>query len=321
MIAVLLWLVLRSDATDAPFHDAGPVRWLPVAALAIVVLDAAFVELFIARRPELLASIVPLFGIAAVSLHDGSSAAGERILAWGRTRTWVAVATVAVVAAIAVVVHTAASRGEAELTRRLDAALAARDRGDLDGAKRELAALASDFPGSHVPSAFLGEIDYRTERLDEARQAFTHAVEIKPDYAKGFRYLSVIALRQGRREAAADAAAHGLAINAGDPELQYLSARAQFVRGIAHSIDPRTPETALTLASLAFEVGDTDGAAGFLQSGLARWPGERRFFPAIVNLAVSLKNQAAAREYLAMWQERFPEDAEARQMSRVLGIN
>jgi tetratricopeptide (TPR) repeat protein len=322
LIAVILWLVLRSDAVDGPFRVVGPAyRWLPVAALAIVVLDAAVVELFIARRPELLVSFVPLLCVTAVSLRPETSAAVSGILAWGRRRRWVAIATVAIVAAITVIVHTAASRGQAELTRRLDAALAARDRGDLDGAKRELAALALDYPGSHVPSALLGEIAYRTERLDEARQAFTRAVEIKPDYAKGFRYLAVIDLRQGRRESAADAAARGLAVDAGDPELQYLSARAQFVRGIAHSIDPRTPEAALTLASLAFEVGDTDSAAGFLQSGLARWPGERRFFPAIVNLAVSLKNQPAALEYLALWRERFPEDAEARQMSRVLGIN
>lgn len=322
LIAALFWLVMRSEATDAPFRDVGPVfRWLPVAALAIVALDAAFVALFVAQRPDLLVSLVPFAGVVAVSFLPVTSIAVERGLAWGRKRMWVALGTVAVVAAIAVTWHSAASRGEAELTRRLDAALAARDRGDLDGARRELAALASEFPGSHVPSALLGEIDYRTERLDEARKAFARALEVKPDYAKGLRYLAVIDLRQGRRERAADDAARGLAVDAGDPELQYLAARAQFVRGIAHSIDPRTPETALTLASLAFEVGDTDSAAGFLQSGLARWPGERRFFPAIVNLAVSLKNPAAAREYLALWQERFPDDAEARQMSRVLGIN
>ncbi|HKQ61049.1 MAG TPA: hypothetical protein VJS92_07145, partial [Candidatus Polarisedimenticolaceae bacterium] len=191
-------------------------------------------------------------------------------------------------------------------------ALAARDRGDLEAARRELAALAGDFPGSHVPPALLGEIDYRSERLEAARAAFDRAVQIKQDYVRGFRYLAVIDLRLGRRQSAVRWASRGLAIDADDPELLYLSGAR---------VEPHDPATAQALAALAFEVGDSAGAAAVLDRGLARWPEQRSFYPSRVKVALQGGDDATVRRVVAAWRQRFPHDAEALELSRRLGID
>jgi tetratricopeptide (TPR) repeat protein len=331
-IGVLCWLALRSETSDTPFADSW--RWLPGIALAVVLLDAGLVDLLLGRRPELLVSILPALAIAAQAfLPAAGFAAGACALilgAWlpsllpatlpaalagvlrlGRNRRpWAAAAAVAILVPLAFTVHARAARGQQDLVHGLDAALAARDRGDLAEARRELQSLSAQHPGSHVPLVLLGEITYRTDSLEEARDAFARAADIKGDDPKTYRYLAVIERRLGHPEQAERLALRGLEIAPSDPELRYLA---------GHRVEPRDPATAQALASLAYEVGDVRGAAAFLDGGLALWPEERSFYPGRVKLALQAGDQETARRVLAAWLARFPGDAEARAVARHLG--
>jgi tetratricopeptide (TPR) repeat protein len=316
-----------------------------MAGLLVILVDAAAVDLLWVDRPRLLFSLLPTLAVilrtflpvvgyaaGAVALVLGpwlapcavaaTPAATAGILEWGRRhRRWMPIAAVATLALVAFQVHSGGARQQNELMQRLDFALAARDRGDLTAAKQELAALAVDFPGSHVPLALLGEIDYRTERLEEARAAFARAVEVKQDYVKGFRYLAVIDLRLGRKEGAARSAGRGLEIDGADPELHYLLARAQESQDLGSHLALGNPEIAQTLAALAFEVGDIAGAAAMLDRGIALWPEQRSFYPSRVNLALQSGDVVGARRFVVAWRDRFPRDVEARQLSRQLGMH
>ena len=309
-IAGLAWLALRSPSDDAAFEDSSR---LPVVALAIVLADVAFVEIVVAKDAALVRSVVP-----ALVLGIAASIATPR-----RERTaprWVAAAALAGIAAVAFTVHTAGERRQKALTTGLDAAIAAMNHGDVDGASTRLRQLAEDSPGSHVPHALLGEIDYRKGQLDAAADEFARAVLIKQDFVQGYRYLAVIALRLGHTEEAVREADRGRAIDGADPELRYLAARA---RGQDPTGDLPLPDVkaAQTLASLAFEVGDAPGAAAILDRGLSLWPQERSFYPTRVRLALSGSDRDGALRWLTEWRRRFPEDAEALQVARGLGAS
>jgi tetratricopeptide (TPR) repeat protein len=288
LLALVLWLALRSPAVDAAFADG----LLPAAALGIVLLDVALVELFLVEQPALLASAVPAAAVALQALRPavGSGVAAGAVvgalalpplllsavpgltalaLRLGRRAPWIVMAALAV---LAVVTYGRTGKAEEDLKRRLDDALLARDRGDLTGAMTELSGLSRDHPESHVPLALLGEIQYRTGRLEEARASYEKAVEIKQDFVEGYRYLAVIHRQRGRRDAAVEAAARGLAIAPGDLELRYL--QGQGIGELWPEIAAKGPAAAAALAGLAYETGDVPGAVEALDRGIARWPGD-----------------------------------------------
>lgn len=293
LLGLVLWLAMRSPAEDATFSDAD---WIPAAGLTIVLLDVALVELFLVDRPVLLASVVPAAAVALQALRPGIGfglAAGAvpgslalpplifsalpgfsvLVLRFGRRRRWAAPALMAALASLALVMHGRVGRAEEDLKRRLEEALAARDRGNLTAATKELSGLSRDHPDSHVPLALLGEIQYRTGRLEEARASYEEAVEIKQDFVEGYRYLAVIHLQSGRREAAAEAAGRGLAVAPGDLELRYLQGRE--IGELWPEIEARGPTAAKALAGLAYEVGDVSATVEVLDRGIVRWPEDR----------------------------------------------
>lgn len=347
VLATLVWIAMRFATVDTPFAGDGSKRghaWMPLTGLAIMLIDAAAVELLMAREPRLLLSILPAltmtiqtlspaagYAAGAVGLVLGAwlapflvaavPAAASGLLGWGgRQRRWVPLTTLAVLGLVAVQVHSAGARKQDDLIRRLDVALAARDRGDLDVAKRELAALCGEYPGSHVPPALLGQIDYRTDSLEDASRRFASAVEIKHDYTEGFRYLAVIELRQGRNQTAARFAQRGLAVDQDDPDLLYLAARAEGLHGIGDRFERLEPPRAYALASLAFEIGDTEGAVAMLDRGLALWPDHRSFYSGRVKLALQQGDTTVARHVVAAWRGRYPQDPEAHLLSKQLGM-
>jgi predicted Zn-dependent protease len=309
---------------------------VPPVALAIILADAAAVELFLVRRPALLLSLLPTLALALQALVPGlgTAAAAAALVAgmwipslllaavpagaagalrWSGPRPrWAAGLALALLALFAYRMHTAAAENRDALVHGLDAAIAARDRGDVQSARQILSRVAAEFPGSHVPLVLLGEIEYRTERLEAARSAFSRAAAIKGDDPATHRYLAVIERRLGRRDRSASAAARGLAAAPDDLELRYLA---------GEQVEPRDPRSTQALASLAFEVGDAVSAAALLDRGLARWPGERSFYPARVKLALRAGQGDAARRVLADWRARFPEDAEARRLAEQLSVN
>ena len=351
LIGIVLWLAMRSQTSDAVFRkDTGPLdRLLPLAALGAILLDAAAVELLMARRPELLVSTLPSIAVALTSLSPlgpmvGASlgAAGlvagiwlppamlaavpaglAGLLTWGRRHSrWVPAATLIAMALLAYQAHGAGARKHDELVKRLDAALAARDRGDLETAKMELETAAEEYPGSHVPLVLLGEIHYKTGQLGMARPLFARAVQVKQDYAQGYHYLAVIDLRLGRRESAATSAAEGLRISRGDLGLRYLRLRATDgdMRETLEAFDRLEPRRAHALASLAFEVGDITTTVKLLDRGLERWPQERGFHQSRVNAALASGDQQGARRAAAAWRAALPNDPEASEAARRLGI-
>jgi hypothetical protein len=65
LLGLVLWLALRSPVPDEAFAgDSSFLTTLPAAALGIVLLDAALVELLLVERPELLASLGPAVAVA-----------------------------------------------------------------------------------------------------------------------------------------------------------------------------------------------------------------------------------------------------------------
>jgi tetratricopeptide repeat protein len=293
LLGLVIWLALRSPVVDEAFSGSDG---LPAVALGIVLLDAALVELFVVKRPMLLASLGPA---AAVALHTLRPAMGSGlaalgvvgslalppllltavpgltalVLRFGRRHRWAAPVLLAALAAFALAMHGRAGKADEDLKQRLDEAILARDRGDLTGAMEALSELTHDHPESHVPPALLGEIQYRTGRLDEARSSYEKAVEVKQDFVEGYRYLAVIHLQRERKDAAAEAAARGLAVAPGDLELRYLQGGQ--IGELWPEIETKGPAAAKAIAGLAYEVGDTAGAVEALDRGIARWPEDR----------------------------------------------
>jgi predicted Zn-dependent protease len=184
---------------------------------------------------------------------------------------------VAVAAAMGLILHAREARADAALRAGLGSALAARDRGDLATAVQGLESLTREHPGAHAPFGLLGEILYRTGRLEEARAAFARAVAIQPSFTMGHKHLAVIALLSRAHVEALRHARAGRATAPGDLELAYVEARASGSDAAA-AIEGRAlaggPRAVTALASLAYEVGDVAGAAALLDAGIARFPKE-----------------------------------------------
>lgn len=346
LLAVVVWLALRSETRDAAFDEASERRhgWLAVTGFAVVLVAVIGVALLLGR-PDLLPSVLPVIAVAVQTLRPAAGfllgaaalaagawlmplalgalpAAAHAGLEWGRRHRWSPAVALAVIAAAALATHGAGARDEADLTRRLDGAVAARDRGELAVAEKELRAAWRDHPGSHVPPALLGEIYYRTDRLEEAHEALVAVVRIKPSHAPAFRHLAVIDLRRGDAASARRFAEAGMAAEPGDVQLQYLASRAA-----GASIEPSLVRaTGLgfaatrALASLAFEVGDQAGAARIVDQAVVLWPQEPWLHRTRVRLALARKDEAAARQAVATWRERLPGDREGAAAAATMGM-
>jgi len=345
LLGGLLWAAARWRRADDGFSEPrGRFRHLPAASLAVILADVAAVEAWLADRPELLASLVPVAAVAAQALRPawgyGLAALGlvgalaEPSLALaalpaavslalrrlqGARRPAVA-AGLALLAVAAWGVHRRGMAAERDLVDRLGRAVAARDRGDLDRAERELRAADDAHPGAHAPAYLLGEIYYRTGRLGPAAAEMERVVAVKQDHLPAHRLRAVVALRRGDRDAALDAARRGLEIAPADPELVYLAARARGEPAAAaagfEELDLRAAERTV---SLAYEVGDGAGAVALLDRAIARWPGHRAFYPRRVKLALATGDRAAAIGALELWRSRFPDDPELARAARAVG--
>lgn len=357
---ILLWLALRSSAEDAAFGPlriaAGPVpgrttrpamrfaELLPLVALAAVLVDVAFVETARLWKPELLSTLVPTVALTVASFSRTAGivagigaavlspfappllpAAAPSAVAWllgagRRIQRLAALPILSALAGVALTLHASAARREGALRAALDAALEARDAGDQGRAVALLGAVCGEPPESHAACAILGEIQYRTGRLDEARAAFERAVRLKPDFLKGHRYLAVIALARAEVGAARAAADRGLAIAPDDLELGYLQRRAAGLPAevVWRRASDSGPKAMLVVAALAFEVGDTEGAAEGLDRGLALWPGEPSLYDSRIRIALSRNDRETARRIAEAWQAHLPGDAGAAEAVRRL---
>lgn len=348
LIGILIWLAARSATVDHAFreHPGRRIEWIPLVGLAIILLDAAAVELLLVRRPELLFSILPAATLALHSLRPalGSAVgaaglilgvwvnplllaavppAAAMLLGWGRRHSrWAPAAVLALMSLLAFQVHTAGARKHEDLVRRLDSALAARDRADLVRARQELEDACRNFPGSHVPFVLLGEIHYRTDQLARARPLFLNAIRIKQNDIQSFNYLAVIDLRLGQNASAARFAEEGLKIDPRSLELMYLRQRATGgpIQEVLDRFAQLESKRAHTLASLAYEVGDLEGAIDMLERGLAQWPRERLFYQSRVKLALAQGDETRARQIASSWRSAFPSDAAAHEVAASLGM-
>jgi tetratricopeptide (TPR) repeat protein len=345
LLALVVWLALRSEVADAAFEPAERrYGWLAIAGLAVVLVDVIGMDLLL-RRSDLLPSVLPAVAVAIQTLRPAPGfllgagafvagawlpplalsavpAATHAALQWGWRHRWSAVVALPLIAAAALGTHAASARKEADLTRRLDRAVAARDRGELAVADRELSAAWRDFPESHVAPALLGEIYYRTGRLAEAREALLDVVRIKPSHAPAWRHLAVIDLRRGDAVSAQRAAQKGLAAEPGDVQLQYLASRAsqaEIEPSLVRAAELGFPSTR-ALASLAFEVDDLEGAARIVERAVSLWPREPWLHRTRVRLAFARTDEAAARRAVAAWREALPDDREAAAAAARMGL-
>ena len=341
LLAGLVWAAARSRRDDAAFAvPEGRARFLPLAALGVIAIDLALVETVLVGRPELVASLLPVAAVVAQALRPqwgyrlaalglagalahpslalaavpaGVAMALDRLRRAGRPL--LAAATVAL-ALLAWAVHRRGLETERDLVSRLERAIAARDRGDLAAAEATLREAAARHRGAHAPRFFLGEICYRTGRLEEAADAMAAVLAIRQDELPAFRLRAVAELRLGRSEAARATAVRGLRVAPGDPELLYLARRARGAPLAERSAFAEiAPAAAARVAGLAYEVGDAAGAAALLDRALARWPQHRGFYPPRVKLALAVGDREAARRVLDSWRRQFPDDAEASRLA------
>lgn len=328
LLGTLVWLALRSEARggSAPGTAAGSVRWVPAVALGLVLADLAVVLAFVAGRPEALPALLPALVLAAVALGPGLRMAGggpvEAAFRRARGRPAVALFAIAAIGVLALAVHGRSARAQRDLVGSLDRAIAARDAGDLDAAARQLESVRARHPASHVPAVLLGEIEYRRGSLEAARRHFSDAISIQPGGADAYRRLAVIELRLGRREEARRHAAIGLEIDREDEQLRYL-AGAGTGMGLVPLLERLPglgPDRTYALAALAFEVGDAAAATAMLEAGRARWPQAAALHRGLVKLTLAAGDHEAARRAAADWRAALPDDAEAREAARRLGL-
>jgi hypothetical protein len=254
LVLIVAALALRTSLEDKPFLEVR--AWVPTAAFAAIMLDVAFVQVFVAGQPKLLVSLVPASLIWVGVLR------GAR-LQWLR-RHWAA--ALIAIAVFAVGLHWKSLRDRDDMTRRLDAAIALRNSGQLASAVMELESIARDHPTSYAPFALAGEIYYRRGEIDAARSKYERAVEIKQDFVRGYRVLAVIDRQRGIES---DWAKRGREVDPADIQLRYLA--GEDVSPVIHS-----PADAAGMVALAYEVGDGAGAARFAAEGRARWPSDAR---------------------------------------------
>lgn len=344
-VAVLVALALRSRIRDRSFAEDRDLRRLgipvgswPLLGLAVVLAVVVAVDLFLAERPELLVSVLPVFALTLQTLWPTAGfvvgtvallaalawlplalaavpAGVAALLEWGKRHpVWVPATAVLALAVVSYQVHSRAAERHEQLTGTLDRALAERDRGWLGVAAARLEKAVEEFPGSHAPAMLLGEIRYHTGRLADARRLFEHVVAIRQDLVRAYRFLAVIDLRLGHRARALSAARRGLEVARDDPELRYLALRAagKDVAELLPFYERVGPEEARSLPALAVEVDDLAGAAALLDRALERWPAERWPYPARVRVALAAGDRETARRVLHRWRERFPDDPEAR---------
>lgn len=289
LVLLMAGLALRAEAVDRPFSEVR--SWIPTAALAVMVFDVALVDLLIVRRPELLQSVVPVVVTWLAAVHPLSAAvlggvslvaalrlpsmlvatgvaAGGALLLRLQARR-IVVVPLAVLALFAAGFHRASAAARADLTARLDRAIAERNRGNLEGASAQFAKIAGDHPTSYVPLALGGELDYRRNALDLAHDKLTRAVEMKQDFIRGYRLLAAIDLRRGQKEQGVSWARRGLEVAPDDLQLRFLAGE-----DVLAIID--RPETAAGMAALAYEIGELAKAQQIVESGVARWPGDAR---------------------------------------------
>lgn len=317
LMALLLWLALRSSVEDAAFEADKEARWIPFVCLGLMFLDLALAQVFWLARPELLLTslIEPaLLLVVAVALTAA-------ILRWG-ARGGISRAGIVMVllAVLALTTHSSAARREREFRAGLAAALAARDRGDLAGAIQKLLDLRGEHPRSHAAHGFLGEIYYRLKRWPEAESAFQAAIDSKSDFRMGHRHLAVLDLLQNDVASARERTAQARRIAPDDLELEYLwyRSRGEVPPALWSKAAATGPQAIETLAALAFEVGDVRGCAQALDLGLQRWPQRQSLYPQRLNLALAEGDMAIARSILEEWLKRFPKDEQASGLARQL---
>lgn len=289
LVLLVAGLAVRVHAEDRPFDEKR--SWIPPAAFAVMVIDVSLVDLFIVRRPELLQSVVPVITIWLAAVHPlsaaivgvaslaaalkfpsmlvaASVAAAGALLLWLQARR-IVIVPLALLAMFAFGFHRATAAARADLTARLDRAMAERNGGNLDGALAQFDAIARDHPTSYVPLAMGAEIDYRRNALESAREKLARAVEKKQDFTRGYRLLAAIDLQRGRRAEGVGWARRGLDVAPDDLQLRFLAGE-----NVLAAID--TPETAAGMIALAYEVGELATAQQIAQHGLARWPEDAR---------------------------------------------
>lgn len=345
LAAMLVAAALLRPERDRGFVEPASVRRrFPVAALMLLAIALA-ATLVVAGRLDRLSSLAPASLVAVIALDRrrgawvaGAVAAGGvlepalllaavpaaaslvLVAAHGRGR----LATTGVVAtllAAALLVHDAARDRERRLTRKLEEALAARDRGELARALESLEQINREPPYSHAAHGLRGEILYRSGRLDEARDAFEAAVGVKRAFPMALRHLVVIDLRSGNVERARRRAEKALALAPQDVELRYLGYRAAghpppadfwetLVDGGAAAVE--------TVAGLAFEVDDVQSARHAAGLGAARWPERPSLHDIRFRLALAGGDTAGARDAVNDWLEALPDDPSAHRHAAAL---
>ena len=299
LVLLMAGLALRVDAADRSFAPVRP--WIPSATFALMIVDLVLVDLFLVRRPHLLQSLAPAVTIWLAAVHPVSAAAaagaallaavqlpsmlvaaaaasGGALLLWFQRRRMVVIPLL-LLALFAVGFHRTTAAARADLTTRLDLAMAERDRGNLDSALVLFDTIAHDHPTSYVPLAMGGEIDYRRGSLDRAHDKLARAVETKQDFTRGYRLLAAIDRQRGRPSEALGWARRGLEVAPDDLQLRFLAGH-----DVRAGID--TPQAAAGMIALAYEVGELARAQQIAQDAVTRWPADPRLSRLAARLSV-----------------------------------
>jgi tetratricopeptide (TPR) repeat protein len=119
-------------------------------------------------------------------------------------------------------------------------ALAAEQRGDLNGAVAEYKKEIELFTGSYMAQFNLGKVYERLGNAAEQAAAFRAAIESNPDFAEGHLFLAKLQLDRGNRAEAISLARRGIALN---PDAEFAPL-GHFIIADAYAADGRPDQAA-----------------------------------------------------------------------------
>jgi Flp pilus assembly protein TadD len=178
--------------------------------------------------------------------------------------------------------------------------------GDLDSAAKLYRKLEQEFPDNAQTPVLLGMILMQQQKRQEARQEFTHALELAPDYLSALEQLTTLDLDEGHFTAALERVQREMEKNPKDPEPSILLAKIyvsqknvpQAVTSLQKTIElhPDFLEGSFTLAEVYADSGQDQKALDIMHGLLAKHPDQIGTWMLLGMIEDKLKDYKAARD-------------------------
>ncbi len=181
-----------------------------------------------------------------------------------------------------------------------------RQQGDLEAAARVYRQMEKDFPDNAQTPVLLGMILRQQQKRQEARQEFTHALELAPDYLTALEQLTDLDVGEGHYTAALERVQREMEKNPKDPQSSILIARIyvaqnnvpQAVASLQKVIElhPDFLQGSFALAEVYTDSGQDQKALDTMHGLLAKHPDQIGSWMLLGMIEDKLKDYKAARD-------------------------